>query len=570
MKKQIHFLLFSCFLMFWGGTINAANKTIKVQSPDGRLEVTIKLGDTLSYSVEHDRKTILTDSHISMLLDNGKILGSSPVIAQKKVKEMKENITSPLYRFSSFTVDYNELNLKMKEGYGVIFRVYNSGAAYRFYTTIKGKIDIRNEEAEFNFNKDYVSYMPHSTNSKDPYAMAFQNTYEVNSLTKADTSVPVFLPVTVDYDNGTKLTITEADLESYPGMFIRPEGKKGFKGEFAPLPSKVAHNAWFGTADNTYYEKALECVQEIIDSGKYSLASNYTDPFQYDDSSCPEVIFGIPFNNTYATGNYLTNKCLHGASAATFGYSGTPWNGSCAVPQFIDTYDKDDSRLSDTWLIGEQYDKSGNLIKVDGEVLNYTRNVHSIDNPGAYPFEGARFHKYAIEASKYGSAGDDVPFFRYTDALMIKVECLLRLGKNEQTAADIVSAIRARAFKKNPTKAIRTVADLKGGSIYAYGHEENTAKKDEADNWVRTYEGGDDIELGGLLDDLAWEFVGEHHRRQDLIRFRLTSKNSNVYNGKSWFCKDAEKDATDTHKNIYPIHQDFLDANMKLVQNPGY
>ena len=244
MKKQIHFLLFSCFLMFCGGTINAANKTIKVQSPDGRLEVTIKLGDTLSYSVEHDRKTILTDSHISMLLDNGKILGSSPVIAQKKVKGMKENIASPLYRFSSFTVDYNELNLKMKERYGVIFRVYNSGAAYRFYTTIKGKIDIRNEEAEFNFNKDYVSYMPHSTNSKDPYAMAFQNTYEVKSLTKADTSVPAFLPVTVDYGNGVKLTITEADLESYPGMFIRPEGKEGFKGEFAPLPSKVAHNAW--------------------------------------------------------------------------------------------------------------------------------------------------------------------------------------------------------------------------------------------------------------------------------------------------------------------------------------
>ena len=329
-------------------------------------------------------------------------------------------------------------------------------------------------------------------------------------------------------------------------------------------------NAWFGTADDTYYEKALACVQEIIDSGKYSLASNYTDPFQYDDSSCSEVIFGIPFNDTYATGNYLCNKCLHGASAATFGYNGTPWNGSCAVPQFIDTYDADDSRKADTWLIGDQYDKSGNIIKVDGEVLNYTRNIHSIDNPGAYPFEGARFHKYYIEPGKYGTAGDDVPFFRYTDALMIKAECLLRLGKNEQTAADIVSSIRARAFKNNPSKAIRTVADLKGGSIYAYGHEENTAKKDEADNWVRTNEGGNDIQLGGLLDDLAWEFVGEHHRRQDLIRFRLTSKNSNVYNGKSWFCKDVETDVTDTHKDIYPIHQNFLDANMKLVQNPGY
>ena len=47
----------------------------------------------------------------------------------------------------------------------------------------------------------------------------------------------------------------------------------------------------------------------------------------------------------------------------------------------------------------------------------------------------------------------------------------------------------------------------------------------EADNWIITEEGGDDIELGGLLDELAWEFVAEHHRRQDLIRFRINGTN---------------------------------------------
>ena len=56
---------------------------------------------------------------------------------------------------------------------------------------------------------------------------------------------------------------------------------------------------------------------------------------------------------------------------------------------------------------------------------------------------------------------------------------------------------------------------------------------------IFTHEGGDDIELGGLLDDLAWEFVGEHHRRQDLIRFRLKDGSRNIFNGKSRFCYDA-------------------------------
>jgi len=91
-----------------------------------------------------------------------------------------------------------------------------------------------------------------------------------------------------------------------------------------------------------------------------------------------------------------------------------------------------------------------------------------------------------------------------------------------------------------------------------------------SDIWITTTEGGSDIELGGLLDDLAWEFVAEHHRRQDLIRFRIPGKNQNVYNGKSWFCKNAKTDVTDNHCDIFPIHKNFMDGNPKLVQNPGF
>ncbi len=334
------------------------------------------------------------------------------------------------------------------------------------------------------------------------------------------------------------------------------------------------YNAWFGTSDNTYYQKAINEINVIVKDGKYSLATNYTDPFVDDASSCPEVIFAIPFDYTYAQGNYLANKCLYSASAATFGLTISPWDGSCAIPQFIDTYDPDDKRLNMTWLVGKQYKLNGDPILIDGDTMVYTKDVHSIDNPGAYPLEGARFHKYKIYSGAVAASGDDVPFFRYTDALMIKAECLLRLGgyngETEQDAANIVTSIRARAFTTNPAKATRTVAQLKGTSVYAYGHRENQGELGKTDVWVKTSEGGADIELGGFLDDLAWEFVGEHHRRQDLIRFRVTSNGMNVYNGKSWFCKDAETNASDTHKNIFPIYQDFIDANKNMKQNSGY
>ena len=71
--------------------------------------------------------------------------------------------------------------------------------------------------------------------------------------------------------------------------------------------------------------------------------------------------------------------------------------------------------------------------------------------------------------------------------------------------------------------------------------------------------------------------MAEGHRRQDLIRFRLTNGQS-VYNAKSWFCKEAETEFEQgidvkypgDHKNICPIYTDFLSANPNLKQNPGY
>jgi len=336
------------------------------------------------------------------------------------------------------------------------------------------------------------------------------------------------------------------------------------------------HNAWFNNfTDNSWYGKALDEVNEVINSGKFSLATNYSDNFKEDISTSKEVIFGIPYAEKYAGGNYYANKWISTAGRAAFNFNGWATGGSLVLPQFLDTYDTQDTRYTSCWTIGQQYDlNSGAAIIADGVPVIYTKEIHSIDNPGCYPYEGARLIKYQILPGDFGTSYDDVPFFRLADAYMIKAECLLRLGgykgETEQDAANLVTQVRQRAFKNNPEKAVRTVAQLKGGSVYSYGHRENQGKMGESDIWITTTEGGADIELGGLLDDLAWEFVAEHHRRQDLIRFRINGKNQNVYNGKSWFCKNATTDVTDNHCDIFPIPKAFMDGNPKLVQNPGY
>lgn len=345
------------------------------------------------------------------------------------------------------------------------------------------------------------------------------------------------------------------------------------------------YNTYFGKSDNQYYEKALTEVNEVIEQGGYQLAANYLDNFKDDISTSPEVIFALPLDKKNASHNYLVNKCLVGAGAAAYGYTGSPWNGSCAVPQFIESYEAGDNRLAYSWAGGVQKaatkDADGNFIPQSGDpipftaddwagqgVLNYSLKVHSIDNPGAYQQEGYRFVKSQVSGDDKGTYGNDVAFFRLADAMFIKAECLLRLGRDEQTAADLVTDVRKRSFG-TAAAAVRTVAQLKGGSRYDYGHREYTsqgyANWDPA-SYITTTEGGADIVLGGLLDDLAWEFVGEHHRRQDLIRFKMTD-GRNVFNGKSWFCKDA---TTQTHWDYFPIPKSAMDANISLKQNTGY
>ena len=338
------------------------------------------------------------------------------------------------------------------------------------------------------------------------------------------------------------------------------------------------HDAWLPEAtNNKYYGLAIEQVNEVINSGLYTLAENYREPFSVAGSK--ENIFELMYNNKYA--GHGTNhfcKWFPAVCKDVFGVSFDPWNGSACIPQFFYSYDDDDSRKADTWKWGVQRDQQGNILYADGKEVNLTPEVWAIEKPGAGDYQGARLWLYEIQPGNIGTSDDNVPFFRLTDAYLIKAECLLRLGgykgETEQDAADIVTMIRRRAFKNNPEKAVRTVAQLKGGSVYDYGLRETQGTLDADKNItnvqiIETHEGGDDIILGGLLDELAWEFVYEHHRRQDLIRFKMTN-GCNVFNGKSWFGKSANTDPNDRHKDIFPILQDNLDANPKLKQNPGY
>lgn len=242
-NKKLYLAILSLLLLIRNASFAAKEKKYVLSSPDGTLKVEISAGNELAYQVMHGNDTILSHSNIGLVLENGTIVGKTPRITGERRRKIKDNIESPFYRFKEFVATGNELDLKLKGGFGIIFRAYNEGVAYRFYTTQSSDIIIKEEQAEFNFKEDYTAYLPYTTNDKKPMVMAYQNVYDITPLSKAQPKL-AFLPVTVDCGS-VKLTLLESDLEAYPGMFVQSQqGKYGLKGVFAPYPAKTDFYPW--------------------------------------------------------------------------------------------------------------------------------------------------------------------------------------------------------------------------------------------------------------------------------------------------------------------------------------
>ena len=183
----------------------------------------------------------MDNSAISLQLADGTDIGSLPKVASHKLSSHQEAIDAPFYRQKHFNTAYQQMDVKLKNGFGIILRVYDEGVTYRFYTNRKGKTIIKNEIGNFTFGKDKKAWLPYTTTPEKPFAMAFQNIYDETTIGKAEKKLG-FLPATVAC-NGAKVTILESDLESYPGMWLSANGDQ-LKAVFATYPKTMAYHRW--------------------------------------------------------------------------------------------------------------------------------------------------------------------------------------------------------------------------------------------------------------------------------------------------------------------------------------
>ena len=232
----------AALLLFVAGTLLAADKTYKVQSPSGAVTVEISAGAQLSWSVARDGVTVLDPSPLAMTLEDGTVFGQNMKVQKAVCKSVSRMVQPAVYRQQQVPEAYNEITLSCK-GYSVVFRAYDAGAAYRFVAARKAPFQVASEKAAFRFPQDCEAFYAHTRKPGDfesQFFTSFEATYQHQAISQWESERLAFLPVTLDAPNGMKVCITESDLLNYPGMYLSNEDKDAsLEAVFAPYPKEI-------------------------------------------------------------------------------------------------------------------------------------------------------------------------------------------------------------------------------------------------------------------------------------------------------------------------------------------
>lgn len=202
-----------------------------IQSPDKRITVTVNTGSHTTYSVDFDGKRILDPSPISMTFDNGLTIGRN-----MNVKEVKrgsfDKTLKPVVRQKSSTVRDNHNSMRLiSDNYNIEFRVYDDGLAYRFHTDFPDSLKVLNEEASFCFPSDFDALFP----EERTMLSAQQPLFKPMKLSEIATDKFCSTPILLKADEKVRVFISESDLESYPGMFLKKQGSHELAGKYAAV-----------------------------------------------------------------------------------------------------------------------------------------------------------------------------------------------------------------------------------------------------------------------------------------------------------------------------------------------
>ncbi|MBQ0151016.1 MAG: glycoside hydrolase family 97 catalytic domain-containing protein [Bacteroidales bacterium] len=231
-----------CFLILMLSGINlSAQKHYSVSSPDGNVCLEVTVGKKVTYTLSHGGEVLVDESEIAIETDHG-CMGDSFRVRKAVKKTVNETYETPFYKRSHENSFYNELMLVGRDGYDLVLRAYNEGAAFRYESRLGADLTVLSETMDLNLPSDFEAWIPYVKKVGDfnvQFFNTFENVYAHTPVSEWREGQLAFLPVMFQSQGGKKFCVTESDLEHYPGMYLLGDGSSRLKSVFAPYPKTL-------------------------------------------------------------------------------------------------------------------------------------------------------------------------------------------------------------------------------------------------------------------------------------------------------------------------------------------
>lgn len=240
MKKFIAFVF--CLLTFAVGS----RAQFSVVSPHALAEARVEAGKQIIYSVFFNGKPVVAHSTIKFEFRQAAPLAEDFVVLKTSTKEINETWTPVLKRQSSILNNCNELTLQLQEKkfprrtFNLVFRAYDDGVAFRTEFTgpdNKHEYVITDELVTFNFTADHDCWAA----NHGSYRSSQENEFFKRKLSEIPDPMVIGLPMTVKVADDCYAAITEAEIDDYAGMYLKPgHSANGFsvRSSLSPLPKQ--------------------------------------------------------------------------------------------------------------------------------------------------------------------------------------------------------------------------------------------------------------------------------------------------------------------------------------------
>lgn len=194
----------------------SAQRAYTVVSPDGATSVRVETGPRVAYSVTRRGRVLVAPSPISLTLDGGRVLGRGARVVGSETRQMRDSVRPVAPTKNALVRErWNELDLRFAGGYALEVRAYDEGIAWRWTLAMGDSVTVAAEQATF----DVQGATPGWVGLDSTFMTHYEPAYKLVSLDTLRGGRLGLLPLLVPLDGGTKLAITESNLESYPGMY---------------------------------------------------------------------------------------------------------------------------------------------------------------------------------------------------------------------------------------------------------------------------------------------------------------------------------------------------------------